>query len=263
MRIAFTILLNGKKHLLHNDYCHFIPKVFDYWIIAEGVAKNTGSTSWCKELPADTHNNFLSNDGTTELLDELASKYKNIKIIRSNNGFWSNKDEQVNACIVEIKDITNSCKLWQIDIDEQWTKEQIELSEKQLDDAKGKTGCFYCNYFVGKNQIVYGEWGEGKIEPYRRLWNWSGENFVTHEPPKLEGKNGPGILLSARFNHYSYYFEGDVIFKEKYYSQYDGLHKRWLDVQKNTDTVPIRKLLGDKVWWSNTNTIIKYTGDAS
>jgi len=263
MRVAFTILLNGKRHLLHNDYWNFLPNIFDLWVIAEGVAKNTGSTSWCKDLPNTAHDNFLSNDGTTELLNDLVKKYTNVKVLRSETGYWANKDEQVNACMTEIKKYTNTCKLWQIDIDEQWTQEQIILSEKQLDQFKGKTGCFYCNYYAGKNQMVYGEWGEGKIEPYRRLWNWEGEDFATHEPPKLTGNNNPRLLLTSRFNHYSYYFEEDVLFKEQYYSSYEGLHKRWLNVQKNTGTLPVRELLGNNVWWSNTNTIIKYIGDDS
>jgi hypothetical protein len=259
MRVAFTILLNGKHHLLHNNYCEFIPKIFDLWIIAEGVAKNTGSTSWCKKLPNNLHDNYLSNDGTTEIIDNLSKKYNSIKIVRSSKRYWENKDEQVNTCIQTIKKYTNNCKLWQIDIDEQWTEEQIKLSEKQLDEHQAKTGCFLCNCYVGKNQIALGDWGEGKIEPYRRLWNWTGENFISHEPPKLEGKNGPGVLLTSKFNHFSYYFKEDVLFKEQYYSSYEGLYDRWLNIQKNTGIIPIRQLLGDKVWWSNTNTIIKNT----
>jgi hypothetical protein len=257
MRIAFTILLNGKHHLLHNDYCNLIPQIFDLWVIAEGVAKNTGSTSWCKELPSNLHNNYLSNDGTTDLLMELSHKYKNIKIIKSLTNFWNSKDEQVNACIEEIKKYTTSGKLWQIDIDEQWTKDQIETAEIQLDKHNGKTGCFLCDCYVGQNQIALGDWGEGKIEPYRRLWNWSGEKFITHEPPKFKNNN-PRYLLTPRFKHYSYYFEQDIKFKQAYYSGYEGLYERWIDVQKNKKIIPVRNLLGDKVWWSNTNTIIKY-----
>lgn len=258
MRAAFTIILNGKRHLLHNDYYKFVINNFDYWIIAEGVASNTGSTSWCKQLSSDFHHNFLSNDGTKELLDEISCNHDHVKIVRSSSGFWTNKDEQVNACLAELQKITSTCWLWQIDVDEQWTAEQLDLAETQLSSAQGKTGCFYCNYYVGKEQLACGEWGEGKLEPYRRLWRWEGESFESHEPPKLVGKNGPGFLLTQRFNHYSYYFKEDVLFKENYYSGYDGLYSRWQEVQANRGTVPIRNLLGDNVWWSQTNTVIKY-----
>ena len=259
MRIGFTIVLNGINHLLHNNYYLTLSKNLDYWIIVEGVSLPTGSTSWCKKLPPSMHKNYLSNDGTTEFLDKI--KNDKIKVISPNNRPWNNKDEQVNAAITEIKKITNECMLWQIDIDEQWTAKQMNSAEDYLLKNNGKTGCFYCDYYAGKNQQVFGQWGEGKIEPYRRLWNWKGEKFVTHEPPKLEGKNGPGLLLPQRFKHFAYYFKEDVMFKEKYYGNYEGLYDRWIKVQNNRDTILISQLLGPKIWWSNTQTYIKYIND--
>ena len=113
-----------------------------------------------------------------------------------------------------------------------------------------------CNYYVGKKQIVIGDWGEGRTTPYRRLWDWHGESFKSHEPPILDGNNGPGILIPIKFNHYAYYFESDIKFKEDYYSYY-GLYDRWLEVQKNEGIIPVEKLLGPRVWWSKTNTVIK------
>jgi hypothetical protein len=150
------------------------------------------------------------------------------------------------------------CFLWQVDIDEQWTVEQLEIAEKELTANNGKTGCFYCNFYVGKNLIAVGDWGEGRIEPYRRLWKWAGESFVSHEPPKLLGDNNPRLLLTPKFNHYSYYFDEDVKFKETYYGNYSGLYDRWLAIQSTKGSLHIRFLLGDKVWWSNTNTNIQY-----
>jgi len=256
MRIGFTIILNGLHHLKHNDYYKTLSKNLDYWVIVEGVALPTGSTSWCKELPDDMHKNFISNDGTTEFLDSIKSD--KVRVIRPNNRAWVNKDEQVNAAITEIKTITNDCMLWQIDIDEQWTLQQMIEAETHLTNHGGKTGCFYCNYFVGPRQMAFGQWGEGKQEPYRRLWNWKGEDFETHEPPKLKGKNGPGLLLTQRFNHYAYYYPQDVKFKEKYYGGYEGLYQRWLNVQDNRDVISIKELLGPNTWWSFTQTFIKY-----
>ena len=256
MRVAFTILLNGLHHLKHNNYYQTLLDIFDLWIIVEGVALNTGSTSWCKPLDVKFHNNGLSNDGTTEFLNTIADN--KIKVIRNPNGFWNNKDEQVNAAINFLTTQTNECYLWQIDIDEQWTIQQISEAETILKAHNAKTGCFLCNFFVGKNHIVTGEWGEGRHLPYRRLWDWKGELFETHEPPVLKGKNGPGILIPIKFNHYAYYFEQDVLFKESYYTGYDGLHARWLDIQKNCYNMPVSKLLGSKTWWAHTNSTIQY-----
>lgn len=258
-RVAFTILLNGLHHLKHNDYYETMVKNFDLWVIVEGVSQPGGSTSWCKELNSGFHNEFLSNDGTTEFLD--SNPRRNVVVIRPNKRPWKSKDEQVNAAIHRIKETYDSCLLWQIDIDEQWSLENLESAEKTLLENNGKTGCFTCNYFVGPQQQVYGEWGECIAEPYRRLWNWTGEFFKTHEPPQLDGKNGPGLLLPQRFNHFSYYFPEDVKFKEKYYGGYEGLYDRWQVVQKNRSTIHVRDLLGLNLRWSYTNTIIKYIND--
>jgi len=259
IRIGFTIVLNGLRHLKHNDYYKILPNILDHWIIVEGVSLPTGSTSWCKELPDSMHKNYLSNDGTTELLDSI--KCNKIHIVRPIIGPWKNKDEQVNAAIKVARSLTNECMLWQIDVDEQWYPEDMIKAEEHLIKNNGKTGCFLCNYYVGKNQVAFGHWGEGNYEPYRRLWNWKGENFISHEPPKLEGKNGPGLLLTQRFNHYAYYFEEDVKFKEVYYGGYEGLHERWKEVQENREIIPVENLLGPNTWWSKTQTYIKYIND--
>ena len=259
-RVAFTIIFNGIKHLQHNNYYNKLSSCVDLWVIIEGLSLPNGSTSWCKEIDDDFHNNFLSRDGTTEFLNK--NRKENVIVIRPENRPWLSKDEQVNAGIRCIKERYIEAMLWQIDIDEQWTEESMSSAENELIKHNGKTGCFRCDYFVGPNQQVFGEWGENTRDPYRRLWHWQSEDFETHEPPKLQGNNGPRFLLPQRFKHYSYYFEEDVIFKERYYSSYEGLHRRWLDVQKNTGTLPVRSLLGDNVWWSNTNTIIQYTGHA-
>jgi len=260
MRIAFTIVLNGINHLTHNNFYQNMIDKFDHWVIVEGVAKPNGSTNWCKELPNTFHSNYLSNDGTTEFLND--NRHPKVRIIRPVNGPWDSKDQQVNAAILEVKNITTECFLWQIDVDEQWDIISLNSAEEDLIKNKGKTGCFLCNYFVGKNQLVKGQWGEGIYEPYRRLWHWKGEMFTKHEPPTLEGKNGPGLLLEQRFNHYAYYFKEDVKFKEAYYQGYEGLYERWLKVQENNrGTMDIKSLLGDNTWWSKTNTFIIYQGN--
>jgi hypothetical protein len=259
MRVAFTIILNGLHHLKHNNFYQNMVENFDKWIIVEGVSLPNGSTNWCKNLPNNFHKNFLSNDGTTEFLDIY--RHPKIEIIRPVDEPWHSKDQQVNAGITSIKKTTNECFLWQVDVDEQWNIEDLIQSEKLLKLKGGKTGCFLCNYFAGPNQIVKGGWGEGMYEPYRRLWDWKGEMFKTHEPPTLDGKNGPGLLLPAKFNHYAYYFEQDIKFKEQYYG-YEGLHERWKMVQNNKDRLPIKSLLGDKVWWSTTQTSINYMDDS-
>ena len=71
-RVAFTIILNGLHHLKHNDYYKFMIDNFDLWVIAEGAVESRGSTSWCKKMPDNLHNNGRSVDGTLEFLTELS-----------------------------------------------------------------------------------------------------------------------------------------------------------------------------------------------
>lgn len=255
-RIAFTIILNGKHHLLHNDYYKFILKNFKYWVIVEGASNNTGSTSWCHNFPETYHKNGKSIDGTNEFLHQIKKEYPNLIFIEP-NGLWKNKDQQVNRCIDEVKKITNSCFLWEIDIDEQWTVENLIKSEQLLKNNNGKTGAFLCEYYVGKNLIAKGEWGEGYILPYRRLWDWKGEYFESHEPPNLKGGNGLGLLLPTTFKHYSYYFKQDVAFKDLWYTGQEGILKRWENLQNEIIfPIHISKLLGTNTHWGNSNTLI-------
>jgi len=230
MRIAFTIIFNGLHHLNHNDYYKTMLDNFDYWVVVEGASKSVGSTSWCKTIGDKYHKNGSSVDGTIEFLENLSNQNKKLIFIKS-NGFWNGKDEQVNVAVSEIRKITNECFLWEVDIDEQWSLIEIEKAENELIAKDGKTGLFKCEYYVGDDLIVRGEWGEG---PYNRLWRWNGEPFKTHEPPILFGGNGKEVLLEARFNHYSYYFQKDVEFKNDWYSGHENILPNWLSLKKET-----------------------------
>jgi hypothetical protein len=251
MRIAFTIILNGYHHLIHNDYYKKMIENFDYWIIVEGASYSNGSTSWCKEISDLYQKKGRSIDGTVEFLEKISSEHDNVILIKS-NGFWKSKDEQVNVAIEEVRKITRQCFLWQVDIDEQWELEDLETAEKELIENDAKTGQFKCMHYVGKDLIAIGEWGEG---PYNRLWKWSGEKFYIHEPPILERGNGKEVSLSPIFRHYSYFFEKDVRFKNDWYGGHEDILIRWIDIQ-NEKKFPIhisRLITGP---WGNTNTFI-------
>lgn len=256
-RVAFTIIFNGLHHLRHNDYAEYLAKHLDLWIIVEGAAKSQGSTGWCKEMPEEWHRDGHSIDGTLEYLVELSGKYDKFHIV-SSDGFYDSKDHMVNRAILALREYGeqfNPCYLYQIDVDEQWTIEQMAKAERMLEIEKAKAGTFLCNYYVGPNLIAAGEWGEGKKLSYRRLWRWEGEYFRTHEPPELEGGNGKEILLPQRFNHYAYYFEQDVKFKDQWYGGHEGIYERWLMLQNETVfPQPISRLITGP--WGKTQTEI-------
>lgn len=252
MRIAYTIILNGLHHIKHNDYYIKMLDNFDYWVVVDGANKSLGSTSWCKSIPDEYHNNGASNDGTVEFLSSIQENYENLIFVKS-NGLWNSKDEQVNVAISEIKKITNECYLWQIDIDEQWDLDSLKLAEEILKSNNAKTGIFNCEYYVGDNLVSKGEWGESN---YIRLWDWKGEYFHMHEPPIIIGGNGKTININdVKFKHYSYFFEKDVKFKNDYYSGHDDIYNKWLEIKKRDDfPIHISNLISGN--WGRTNTYI-------
>lgn len=226
MRVAFTIIHNGLHHLKHNNQAERILRDCDWWVVVEGAAHSNGSTRWCKEFPAHLHCNGRSIDGTHEYLLELQRQHPNLLYVPS-DGFWESKDVQVNRAVEEVRKLTSSCWLWQIDIDEQWTLEAMQQGEQEL-EATGKiAGAFRADCFVGKQLRAIGEWGECRTYGYIRLWNWSGQSFHCHEPPLLEGAGNDAYLLKPRFCHYNYYFEQDVSFKDQWYGGHEGILDRW------------------------------------
>lgn len=265
-RIAFTIIFNGKHHLEHKNYSEFLAQNFDYWIIVEGASKNKGSTSWCREMPLKYHNNGKSIDGTIEHIRNLQKKYNNIIFIES-NGMWESKDDMVNSAVEEVKKLTNKCFLWQIDIDEHWTYEKIIKSEIELKSKRAKTGEFNVFQFVGDNLITVGKDWSGV--PFIRLWDWKGEKFLSHEPPKLDTPDETKELLSEKLLHYSFYFEEDVKFKNDWYTDHDGLLVNWKNLKNETNlpqhiTYLFPKFKGSKHLKNSNNLdsyIVKFKGE--
>lgn len=261
MRVGFTIIYNGVHHLEHNAWMHTVPMWFDYWVLIEGAALPGGSTAWCNRLEK-----MNSDDGTAELLEYLEGFYDNVVTVTRRRVGWKSKDDMVNAALTLITDACEGVReknlfLWQLDIDEQWTVEALHEAEQGLIASGADCGCFHANHFVGERLVSRGTWGEGNDpedpikNAYRRLWKWNRKLFKSHEPPVLDGGNGKEILLPDRFDHYSYYFEKDVLFKEMYYKGYEGLHKRWIQLQLEDEfPQPISRLITGH--WASTNTQI-------
>lgn len=143
----------------------------------------------------------------------------------------------VNRAIEEIKKVANDAFLWQIDADEQWSEFTMSLAETSLKEQGAKVGLFHSNYYVGKNILAYGMWGEGIGLPYKRLWDWKGEYFLKHEPPTLMAK-GKEVLTNLRFDHYAYYFEQDVQFKAKYYGGHEKVYAGWKKLNEGSVRLP-------------------------
>lgn len=214
----------------HNDFASKMCKLFDHWIVIEGHSLPYGSTSWCKKMNVSP----TSQDGTIKYLKSL-SLIKNNLHFYSHGGFFYGKDEQVNAGISILKQLTKKCYLWQVDVDEHWTEEKLKASEIYADLNPHKGYAFQFNQYVGEDIIAVGEWGSGYLN---RLWKWNGEMFRSHEPALLFGQRSLGYVPEIKYDHFSYLYEKDVKFKSQYYTGHEYVHKGWGEL-KNVKTFPV------------------------
>ena len=253
---AFTIIFNGLHHLLHNDYAEYLAPFLDKWVFVEGLSLPGGSTRWCKQVPEEYHKNGRSVDGTIEFLQAFAQKHPNVAFF-SKEGPWSSKDEMVNVAMEKLDMFPPASHMFEIDVDEVWTKENMLSAISDLDNCHAHCGQFHCECYVGPGLRAYGEWGEGISLFYIRLWKYKpGMRFATHEAPVMRGGNGITVLLPQKFKHYSYYFEKDVKFKDIYYSGHEGIHANWLSLQKETVfPQPLSRLISGS--WGQTKTRIE------
>jgi glycosyltransferase involved in cell wall biosynthesis len=263
----FTIVLNGQPFIrYHIEVFSKLPFSW-HWHIIEGVADLRNDTEWSLQsggrITDDMHKNGLSNDGTTEYIDEIKQQYpQNITVYRKSDGsFWHGKREMVNE---PLYDITEECLLWQVDVDELWTVAQICVARQMFIDHPEKTAAFYwCLYFVGQNITVSNRYcySQNPKQEWLRTWRYkSGAVWVAHEPPRLEepflyrlNPQESAICIEWRevssvnpfthqqtenlglvFQHFAYVTENQLRFKEKYYGYKDAV-SQWEALQKNTN----------------------------
>lgn len=270
----FTIVLNGEPFIRrHIEIFRQLPFKW-HWHIVEGVAELKHDTGWSIQfggkITDEIHRNGLSNDGTTEYLNELAKQFpNNITIYRNPEGnFWDGKLEMVNAPLANLHE---ECLLWQVDVDEYWTFEQICTSHKMFIDQPEKTATYYtCNFFVGPELVVTTRNTYGNHTDYEWLRTWHykpGDRWTTHEPPCLCRQNNSGQWIDLAeinpflhreseekklvFNHYAYVTEKQLRFKELYYG-YANAVKLWKTLQ-SVKTFPV--YLKDYFPWVRDNAL--------
>lgn len=228
MRAAFTIVLNGIKHL--ENWAEENATNFDLWVIVEGAVDPVSCTSWCKPIPEQYVVNGGSVDGTREFIDDLADQHNNVVVI-SKDELWKGKIEMVRAAIDAIKARNIPYDyLWQIDVDEYWSLEQLEEAEYDLQKAGGTSLTFLTDCILYANNeyalIVQGDWGEGYDMNFRRLWKYhSGLKFMSHEPPRIEGDVRNIFTNKPRPLHLSYFYPEDISFKSEFYKDHEGCLK--------------------------------------
>jgi ADP-heptose:LPS heptosyltransferase len=276
----FTIVLNGEPFIRkHIEVFEKLPLPW-HWHVIEGVAALKNDTAWSLanggKIDDSLHGNGLSNDGTTEYLDDLASKYPDrVTIYRKAGGtFWDGKLEMVQAPLANIKE---ECLLWQVDADEIWTAQQIVTARDMFLHHPEKTAALYlCQFFVGPRLVTttVNTYGNHLGNEWIRTWRFrSGDRWLAHEPPRIV-RQMDGVLVDVAainpfvhtetvekglvFHHYAYATEEQIRFKEVYYG-YGGAVEQWRALQK-VETFPV--MLKDYFAWVRDETRVdRYEGD--
>jgi ADP-heptose:LPS heptosyltransferase/glycosyltransferase involved in cell wall biosynthesis/Tfp pilus assembly protein PilF len=250
----FTIVLNGQPFVRrHVDIFRQLPFRW-YWHIIEGVADLTHDTSWSLQnggkITDALHASGLSNDGTTEYLDALVRQYPDRVTVyrKSERGFWDGKIEMVNAPLPLIQE---ECLLFQIDVDEMWSVEQLKLVRGLFLRAAEKTAAYYyCRFFVGPKLMITTRNTYGNRTEYEWLRTWRyvpGDRWLAHEPPRLCRKTAKEDWQDVAamnpyshaatesydlvFDHLAYVDEQQVRFKEMYYG-YENAVESWKRLQR-------------------------------
>lgn len=199
---------------------------FDHWVVVDGLSLNGGSTRHCNAL---TTLPCHSTDGTVEMMRQVAGDHTHVKFIECRDKYRS-KDAQVNRAVQVIRDQYKHGWLWQVDADEHWTAAKLSQAEDMLSKSPMREATFRFNHYVGERLVAVGGWGNGYVT---RLFKWTGGRFLSHEPPRIDPFNRVLKMPDTiKFDHYSYLFEKDVRFKEKYYKGYEGLTDKWKSLQQ-------------------------------
>lgn len=272
----FTIVLNGKPFIEHH------AEVFSqidgpwHWHIIEGVGTHVGDTSWCAKrggaVTSAIHANGLSNDGTTAAIDAIKARYpNNVTVYRKPpGGFWNGKLEMVSAPLANIHE---PCILWQVDVDEIWTAEQIKTGRRLFAERPlARSAYFRCHYFVGPDRVITSRDTYGNHTSYEwlRAWRFTpGCRWLAHEPPRLHVPNPAGGTTDLAeihpimhdeteaaglvFQHFAYTTEAQLRFKETYYG-YAGAVEQWRGLQA-ADSFPVR--LADHFGWVRDGAVVE------
>lgn len=227
----FTIVYNGMP-FIERQLPIFDKLQSDWrWHVVEGPAANTHCTHWCR--PPRLHE---KDDGTGSYVNTLA-RHPRVKTYRKE--IWDGKIEMVNAPLAAIQE---PCLLMEIDVDEFWTPEQIDLLVSMADAGDWDRAEFFCRYFVGHNIVILSENTYGnRLGEWRRAWKFKpGFKFKRHEPPEMFNHATQKVLRREEtrerglvFDHYAYVEESQVRFKEYYY-KYPGALVQWRRLQANT-----------------------------
>lgn len=185
MKISFGIIvLNGQPF---TKYClrQLYPFAHEI-IVVEGGSKFNDDT-----ITKDGH----STDGTLEALKEFKNNEdpENKLTIITKSGFWSEKTEQSEAYALK----ATGDYLWQVDIDEFYTKKDMESIIKVLEKDPTITGMSFktITFFRDIKYRVDSSYLQSGPDLFYRLFKWgNGFKYVEHRPPTVINDKGENVV---------------------------------------------------------------------
>jgi len=249
----FTIVLNGMPFIRqHIEVFRRLP--FDWhWHIVEGVAELVRDTAWSKKrggrIPDTSHRGYRSVDGTSGYLDDLARDFPDRVSLYRKDTAWFGKLEMIDAPLARLG---RECLLWEVDVDELWSVEQIDkLVAEMTRDPERSGALFFSRMFAGNDRILdnLGSFGNDPEIEWRRVWRYRpGDYWASYEPPKLmrrqAGRPDREVIginpfthqetwsMGLAFEHYAYATEEQMRFKESYLGE-SGSLIQWLKLQRD------------------------------
>ncbi|MGA1869736.1 MAG: glycosyltransferase [bacterium] len=265
----FTPVINGEPFIRYHINV-FTQLPFNwYWHIIEGFADPAGegneNTLWSGQITDEFHRNGLSNDGTSEYLNEIAQQFQhNIFVYRKIEGeLWSSILEMINA---PLENINEECLLWRVDNDELWSVDHIKDVCSLFKQHPKKTAAyFYCYYFVGPNKYIssFNTWTTLPND-WIRVWRFKpGMKWSRYKPMVLKNAHGQNVGVlnpftrdetkkrGISFQHCAYMFESQIRFKQAYYG-YEGSTESWKKLQDTRGPVNVRDFLP----WAKTDALV-------
>jgi hypothetical protein len=243
-KVTFGIIvLNGEPF---TRYCLRALYPFAYEIIVVEGATASASTI----ATPDGH----STDDTLEVLrrfkDEEDLEDKVQIVVRDD--FWREKDEMSQA----YADRATGDYLWQVDIDEFYKPEDMDLIMKMLlQDAEITAVSFkIINFWGNLNYVTDGWYLRNGAEIFHRLFKWGTDySYITHRPPTINNDIGrdvrsikwiDGYKLAQHgifLYHYSLLFPKQVQEKCEYYEHVEWLKKRGFQSWANDCFIHLQK----------------------
>ena len=220
-RISFGIIvLNGEPF---TKYClrQLYPHAYEIIVVEGGSRKAIG------EAP-EGH----STDGTLEALCEFKTREdpENKVQIITRDGFWTEKDEQSQA----YAQVATGDYLWQVDIDEFYRHDDIEIVRDLLREQSDLSGMSFrqLTFWASPYYVADSFYLRLDFPEVRRLFRWGpGFRYLTHRPPTVADEAGKDlsqqtwlsadktVRLGLKMFHYSLLFPHQVIQKCNYYAK--------------------------------------------